>query len=510
MSSVEHAPPAADKPDRSQKAPANTPLAGYLEILQAIPLPLRIIALLMLLVFAALSAVIALEASGSSQPNRLVLIIGTLVLCGLAMGVMLKVALNTPGILQEAKSRVSVKGTKKTNEPGTEEIQEEVKKHDDIVHFHQGHAAPDVWDRELRPVLGQANLYSVPTYYLDTELNVIDWNIAFELVFQPILGKLRGRHVNYFIVRLDNRDEVYDKARDFTQQSRQGRLPLVHTETLQYTSGDFRTIRFLKVAVQLHDAEARHRGWSVALFPKEIDWPVFQDQLEKKIATDKLWNVYSASYDRVLSSFPPYQQLIQEVISVISGPAKRVADLGCGTGNVARALLAAQHRVTAVESNQGMIDKLRAKKFDPAKVSIVKGSIENLDILAEASHDAAVMVNVLYAVDDPVACLQSVFRILRPGGVLGLSTTHSETNLTPLLNSIRDYLVSSGQESRLGADYQAVVEANRHIEVTTARTWSREQYREWVRQTGFHLIKETESTYEGAVFLLHARKPLDS
>ncbi|MFN0021203.1 MAG: class I SAM-dependent methyltransferase [Pirellulaceae bacterium] len=508
MTSGELAPASTEKSDGRPARLATNSLAGYTEILQAIPLPLRIIALVLLLAFGALSALIAGAVVNSGKDGAAntytILVIGTLVLCVLAMGILYKVILNLPSVVGNSTLEPLARPLE---DSGTEEIQEEVEKHDDIFNFHTGHAAPDVWDRELRPVLSQASLYTVPTYYMDTELNVIDWNIAFGLVFQPILGKLRGRHVNYFIVCLDNRDEVYDKAREFTQQLKRGRLPLVHTETLQYTSGDFRTIRFLKVAVQLHDVDGKHRGWSVALFPKEIDWPTFQDQLERKITDDKLWNVYSASYDRVLKGFPPYQQLIQEVISVVSGPNKRVADLGAGTGNVTRALLTAQHRVTAVENNQGMIDKLRAKKFDPAKVSIVKGSVENLEILPEASHDAAVMVNVLYAVDDPVACLQSVYRVLRPGGVLGLSTTYSETNLTPLLNSIKDYLVTSDQDIKLAADYQAVVEANRHIELTIAKRWSREQYKEWVQQAGFQIIKETESTYEGAVFMLHVRKP---
>ena len=225
MSSGEQASASTEKSDGRPARLATNSFAGYTEILQAIPLPLRIIALMLLLAFGALSALIAGTIANNRDPGDHytfpILVLGTLGLCALAMGILYKAILNLPN----PGGNLSLEPlAKPLEDSGTEEIQEEVEKHDDIIHFHTGHAAPDVWDRELRPVLSQASLYSVPSYYMDTELNVIDWNVAFGLVFQPILAKLRGRHVNYFIVCLDNRDEVYDKAREFTQQLKRGRV----------------------------------------------------------------------------------------------------------------------------------------------------------------------------------------------------------------------------------------------------------------------------------------------
>lgn len=185
---------------------------------------------------------------------------------------------------------------------------------------------------------------------------------------------------------------------------------------------------------------------------------------------------------------------------------RSVVDLGAGTGNVTAALLAAGHTVTAVENNQGMLDRLRSKCLSGRPLTVVKSSIENLTILAEESFDAAVMVNALYAVDDPLACLQSVHRIVKPNGVLALSTTHSGTELDTLLNSIKARLVEAGQYNELSGDYQILYDVNKQIEKVIAKRHTRDEYREWIRAAGFEIIKDVPSTYEDAVMLIHAMR----
>src|SRR5262249_31934452 len=148
---------------------------------------------------------------------------------------------------------------------------------------------------------------------------------------------------------LTNRDGVFDHARDFTERIKSGELPLVDTEPLTYASDKYGVVTFLKVAYQLHDAAANLHGWAVALLIRNIDWDTFQRDVEEKIGRDKLWSVYAASYDRVLLNYPPYGQLIDDVIALVPRKSSKVADLGAGTGNVTAALLRAGHRVTAVE-----------------------------------------------------------------------------------------------------------------------------------------------------------------
>jgi ubiquinone/menaquinone biosynthesis C-methylase UbiE len=358
------------------------------------------------------------------------------------------------------------------------------------------------WYKAIRPVLHEAIQYTVPTYYLDANLMIVDWNIAFGLVFSKLGSTLRDKHVKYFIAELQNFDEVMEHAQKFTQQVYNGRIPFVDAELLRYASENYGEVGFLKMAAQLHDADGRQRGWSVSLIIRDIDWVPFEKDLLEEARKDKLWSVYSASYDRVLLQYEPYKRLIQDVIAVVPSSKRSVADLGAGTGNVTAALLSAGHTVTAVENNLGMLDRLRSKHLSE-RLTVVKSSIENLSTLADESFDAAVMVNVLYAVNDPLACLQDVHRILKPNGVLGLSTTHSESELDTLLNSIRDVV---GKHPELDSDYQILRDVNKQIEKDIARRHTRDEYREWVCAAGFEIITEVPSTYEEAVMLIHARR----
>src|SRR5262249_50833664 len=154
-------------------------------------------------------------------------------------------------------------------------------------------------------VMYQAPRYTTPTYFLDTHLAVVAWNVAFELIFRRILSKIRRQHVNNFIIELANQTEVFEHAREFTEKVKEGQLPLVDDEPLVYESPDYGKIEFIKVATQLTDAEANLKAWSVALLPKKIDWSQFQRDLEKRLSEDRMWDLYAVSYDALLRGFKP-------------------------------------------------------------------------------------------------------------------------------------------------------------------------------------------------------------
>jgi ubiquinone/menaquinone biosynthesis C-methylase UbiE len=153
-----------------------------------------------------------------------------------------------------------------------------------------------------------------------------------------------------------------------------------------------------------------------------------------------------------------------------------------------------------------MLDRLRSKKLSPDSLTVVKASVENLTALPDESFDAAVMVNVLYAVGDPLTCLQGVHRILKPKGVLGLSTTHAEVDLDPLLARIKSWLEEEGKYDALAADYLVVRDLNKAIEKEIAKRYTRDNYREWIKAAGFKITRDVPSTYEDAVMLIHAVK----
>jgi len=479
-------------------SPSRSP-SSWIEIVMSVDGVLRFFTVVVLVMEAVFGTL--LLTGGVVGTNETLVIVGMLLLLFALIGGVVWVAQYSPDLL-----RGPTKAAVRVTEVPKAEIDQVVRENRDVLGADSPPPAADVWDRSLRPVLHQAQHYSMPTYYLDVNLNVVDWNIAFGLLFSRILGRISGQHVNRFIAELQNRDEVFDHARDFTERVRQGQLPLVDTEPLRYDSEKYGRVSFLKVASQLHDASANLHGWAVGLMITDIDWEPFGNDLFDKLRADKLWSVYAVSYDRVLLNYDPYRRLIQDVISVVPRSGSRVVDLGAGTGNVTDALVRAGHRVTAVEQNNAMLERLRGKKLAHERVTVVKASVEHLGMLAPGSFDAAVMMNVLYAVDDPFGCLKAVHQILRPKGVLALSTTHADTRLDPLLDDIKRELKEKGRLRELADEYERVRDANKDIELTIACRRTRADYCEFIEAAGFEITKRVDSTYCDAVMLLHARR----
>lgn len=99
-----------------------------------------------------------------------------------------------------------------------------------------------------------------------------------------------------------------------------------------------------------------------------------------------------------------------------------VADLGCGTGNVAELLAPVVAKVIAVDQSEPMLDaagrRLAGSPFAD-RVDLREGSLESLPI-ESGEVDAVCCSLVLHHVDDPEAALREMARVLRSdrgGGV---------------------------------------------------------------------------------------------
>jgi ubiquinone/menaquinone biosynthesis C-methylase UbiE len=101
------------------------------------------------------------------------------------------------------------------------------------------------------------------------------------------------------------------------------------------------------------------------------------------------------------------------------GPQENVLDVGCGTGNLTLALLAAladKGHVCAVDISPRMIEVARGKVRD-ARVSWYVASAERLS-LDNSSCDRIVCFSVWPHFHDQDAVARELLRVLRPGGYL--------------------------------------------------------------------------------------------
>ena len=94
-----------------------------------------------------------------------------------------------------------------------------------------------------------------------------------------------------------------------------------------------------------------------------------------------------------------------------------VADLGCGTGQVAEALAPFVGQVIGVDGSPSMLKAAKKRLQKHANVDLRAGTLEALPV-NDGALDAAMLFLVLHHVGDPARCLAEAARALRPGGRL--------------------------------------------------------------------------------------------
>ena len=107
------------------------------------------------------------------------------------------------------------------------------------------------------------------------------------------------------------------------------------------------------------------------------------------------------------------------IVAALVGQAKRVLDVGCSTGYLARILRGNGNVVSGVE-----IDPEAAEQARPVLDKLVVGDVESMDFtdhFEEGSFDVVVFADVLEHVRDPAAVLRRVSSLLAPGGSAVLS-----------------------------------------------------------------------------------------
>ncbi|MEU3573567.1 class I SAM-dependent methyltransferase [Kitasatospora sp. NPDC036755] len=122
---------------------------------------------------------------------------------------------------------------------------------------------------------------------------------------------------------------------------------------------------------------------------------------------------FGAAVDAYQHGRPGYPRAL--VGSAVPREARRVLDLGAGTGKLTALLVEAGLDVVAVEPDEGMRARLSAAV---PKAAVRAGSAERIP-LPDDSVDAVVVAQAWHWFD-PAAALPEIARVLAPGGTLAL------------------------------------------------------------------------------------------
>src|SRR5215471_18500580 len=131
----------------------------------------------------------------------------------------------------------------------------------------------------------------------------------------------------------------------------------------------------------------------------------------------KVFDEIAAEYDRHRPSYP--DELVDQACQVAGiGTGDHVLEVGCGSGQLTRALVARGLHVTAVEPGKSLIALARQNLEGAGEAEFVNARFE--DALLPREHFQAVFSASAFHWIDPKVSWQKAAEVLVPSGMLAL------------------------------------------------------------------------------------------
>lgn len=137
---------------------------------------------------------------------------------------------------------------------------------------------------------------------------------------------------------------------------------------------------------------------------------------------EKYWTQSAKNYSRIINDeLKSYRPDEWRSLILSHAPAKPVLDIldtGTGPGFFAIILSQAGHRVTGIDSAEGMLEKARENAVKSGVVPTFRQMDCHKLTFADSTFDLVVSRNVTWTLPDPIQVYRQWQRILRPGGRL--------------------------------------------------------------------------------------------
>ena len=234
-----------------------------------------------------------------------------------------------------------------------------------------------------------------------------------------------------------------------------------------------------------------------------------------KHATERLLaKSYGFMYDAVVSGFPPYERLLDEVFGYLDrsapvragAPRPSVLDISCGVGTVAARLASRGYTVTGVDSVGHLVDVAR-RRHGHHTPSV---RFENVDVAVAAvpgagTFDAVLSMHTLYWHPRPAAVLSACRRLLKPGGhAVFLTYSRPARVLRTFADVRRDTGFGQAIRSLRWLVPTAVFEMLRHVD---RRYLTETDFHAGLRAAAFEILDSRETFLAGISRLAWVRAP---
>ena len=226
----------------------------------------------------------------------------------------------------------------------------------------------------------------------------------------------------------------------------------------------------------------------------------YQDELLKRCTHELMWEVYAASYDRILLEMPFYQEVLQRHFRTMNKPSIRnILDIGAGTGNVAVRLLQEGKSITAVDLSVAMLRKLFTKLDETLAGNLVaiEETAERLPQLDGECFDGVNVLLAFFDMQDPFSALCEAIRLLKSGGTMIVTEPKRCFNVSELMDFGEQHLRERGLIDELQEDWNRIQSVAPHlnqkiqeVQSTTAgerpqTPWHAEGLYEYLEANGF-------------------------
>jgi len=223
---------------------------------------------------------------------------------------------------------------------------------------------------------------------------------------------------------------------------------------------------------------------------------------------------YGLMYDAVVSGFPPYEALLDEVFAYVErsapvrpgGPQPAVLDISCGVGTVAARLAARGYAVTGVDSVGHLVDVARRRHGGrPAALRFENVDVASAPVPGAGAFDVVVSMHTLYWHPRPDAVLTACRRMLKPGGHAVFLTYARPARVRQTFADVRATKgVGHAVRSLRWLVPTAVFEMLRHVD---RRYLTEADFHAGLRAAAFELLDSRETFLAGISRLAWVRAP---